>query len=283
MSFDLNKHAARLLMQEPFFAALSRTIEKRATTAIPTAGVRVNPRSAQFELVYNPDFLGSLPDNQKLGVLKHEFYHCIFGHVTNRSPEGGLKKLDNIAMDLAINSHLRGELPDMCCMPGVGPFAKLPAGKSYEWYKAALEGEYGEDGEGGEPGDQGIQVPVQDRFSARDTDLLDVQPRQYPGKAQELREGQQGHPGHVLVIGSHAVPAAVVTAIGDAEPDIGDHSSMGILQPVARNERIIHRWWLTGSALLVEYGECDHGVGRRADTSCPPPRSMMNSGEKGKR
>jgi len=153
MSFDLNKHAARLLMQEPFFAALSRTIEKRATTAIPTAGVRVNPQSAQFELLYNPEFMGSLPDNQKLGVLKHEFYHCIFGHVTNRSPEGGLKKLDNIAMDLAINSHLRGELPDMCCMPGAGPFAHLPAGKSYEWYKTALEDEHGEDGEGGEPGE----------------------------------------------------------------------------------------------------------------------------------
>ena len=130
MSFDLNKHAARLLMQEPFFAALSRTIEKRATTAIPTAGVRVNPQSAQFELIYNPEFMGSLPDNQKLGVLKHEFYHCIFGHVTNRTPEGGLKKLDNVAMDLAINSHLRGELPDMCCMPGEGPFADMPAGKS---------------------------------------------------------------------------------------------------------------------------------------------------------
>ena len=74
MSFDLNKHAARLLMQEPFFAALSRTIEKRATTAIPTAGVRINPRSAQFELLYNPEFLGSLPDNQKLGVLKHVIF-----------------------------------------------------------------------------------------------------------------------------------------------------------------------------------------------------------------
>jgi len=155
MSFDLNKHAARLLMQEPFFAALSRTIEKRATTAIPTAGVRVNPQSAQFELLYNPEFMGDLPDNQKLGVLKHEFYHCIFGHVTNRTPDGGLKKLDNIAMDLAINSHLRGELPDMCCMPGVGPFAHLPAGKSYEWYKAALEDEHGEDGEAGEPGEPG--------------------------------------------------------------------------------------------------------------------------------
>jgi hypothetical protein len=30
MSFDLKLHAYRLLMDEPFFAALSRKIEKRA-------------------------------------------------------------------------------------------------------------------------------------------------------------------------------------------------------------------------------------------------------------
>ena len=56
MSFDLKLHAYRLLMDEPFFAALSRKIEKRADYNIPTAGVRVDPDSAQFEMIYNPDF-----------------------------------------------------------------------------------------------------------------------------------------------------------------------------------------------------------------------------------
>ena len=56
MTFDLNRHTARLLKQEPFFAALSRKIDKRASTAIPTAGVRVNPDSGQFEMLYNPQF-----------------------------------------------------------------------------------------------------------------------------------------------------------------------------------------------------------------------------------
>ena len=55
--FNLNMHTARLLMREPFFAALSRRIDKTASTAIPTAGVRVNPDSAQFELMYNPEFM----------------------------------------------------------------------------------------------------------------------------------------------------------------------------------------------------------------------------------
>jgi hypothetical protein len=35
--FDLNLHTARLLMREPFFAALSRRIDKIRTDSVPTA------------------------------------------------------------------------------------------------------------------------------------------------------------------------------------------------------------------------------------------------------
>jgi predicted metal-dependent peptidase len=167
MSFDLKLHAYRLLMDEPFFAALSRKVEKRASTAIPTAGVMVNPDTAQFEMIYNPEFFASLPEEQVKGVLKHEFYHLIFEHVTSRKPEGVPHMAWNVAADLAINSHLVGELPEMACMPGVGPFADLPKGESAEWYLANLpqkdETEGGEGGEssesGGEPGEPGEGEP----------------------------------------------------------------------------------------------------------------------------
>ena len=159
MSFDLKLHAYRLLMDEPFFAALSRKIEKRASNAIPTAGVRVDPETAQFEMIYNPEFFASLPEAQVRGVLKHEFYHLIFEHVTSRKPEGVDHKTWNIAADLAINSHLVGELPDNACMPGVGPFADMPLGESAEWYLANFPKNEDGDGEGeggdgeGEPGE----------------------------------------------------------------------------------------------------------------------------------
>ena len=146
--FDLNKHTARLLMNEPFFAGLSRRIDKRKTTDIPTAGVMVDKKSAQFVLMYNPDYMEKLTDTQKLGVLKHEFYHLVFEHVTGRKPEGGLTKQDNMCMDLAINSHLIGELPDGACVPGVKPFEWAEPGKSYEWYKANWQPLDNEDGEG---------------------------------------------------------------------------------------------------------------------------------------
>mgnify|MGYP001396468377 FL=1 len=47
-AFDLNMHTARLLMREPFFAALSRRIDKRMTRAIPTAGVKVDKDTGKF-------------------------------------------------------------------------------------------------------------------------------------------------------------------------------------------------------------------------------------------
>ena len=47
MAFELNTHTAKLLMNEPFFASLSRRVEKTATTNVPTAGVRVNERGLE--------------------------------------------------------------------------------------------------------------------------------------------------------------------------------------------------------------------------------------------
>ena len=110
--FDLDLHTYRLLQAEPFFSALSRRIHKTPTTAIPTAGVKMNEGSGNFEMVYNPNFFAKLPDNQKLGVLMHEMYHIIFEHVTGRLPPEGMSKMWNIATDLAINSHLMDCLPE---------------------------------------------------------------------------------------------------------------------------------------------------------------------------
>ena len=165
--FDLNVYTFRLLQQEPFFAALSRRIHKYSTNAIPTAGVCVNKSTAQFEMVYNPEFMESLPDNQKLGVLMHEFYHIIFEHLTTRLPEGGMSKMWNVATDLAINSHLMDKLPEQGCFPSKEgtPFEKYPVGLSSEaYYKMLQEDEQfkkepedgqGEGGDGEGDGDGG--------------------------------------------------------------------------------------------------------------------------------
>mgnify|MGYP005812091237 FL=1 len=158
-TFDLNMHVARLLRDEPFFAALSRRVDKVASDAVPTAGVRVT-EEGKLEMAYNTQFFAGLTDVQRAGVLKHEFYHLVFEHVTGRLPEKKMTKIWNIATDLAINSHLQGQLPEACCMPGEGPFKNLPAGQSAEWYLKALkdmqkeqEENEGEGQQGNNPGD----------------------------------------------------------------------------------------------------------------------------------
>lgn len=137
--FDLNLNTARLLMEEPFFAAISRRIDKRASYAIPTAGVMINPDTAQFEMLYNPKFFADLTDLERTDILKHEFYHVLFEHVTGRMPTDVNLKLWNIATDLAINSHLHN-LPKGGLIPGEPdtPFEHLPRGESAEWYLANM-------------------------------------------------------------------------------------------------------------------------------------------------
>jgi predicted metal-dependent peptidase len=154
-TFDLNRYTFKLLQSEPFFASLSRRIQKRPSTAIPTAGVRLNKDTAQFEMLYNPQFFEDMADKERLGVLKHEFYHIIFEHVTGRLPPEGMSKMWNVATDLAINSHLMGELPEGGCFPTIKPFEEYPVGMSAEWYFSKLQNDdqfkpQEGDGEGGE-------------------------------------------------------------------------------------------------------------------------------------
>lgn len=144
-NYDLNRHVARYLKEEPFYAALSRHIEKIPSSAIPTAGVCVNPNSGTFELLYNPEFVGKLTDDEVVLLLKHEFLHLILEHVTGRMPDKSQMRMWNHATDLAINSEIFPKdapskdsiknLFDMCLIPGKeGPYKDLPIGQSADFY-----------------------------------------------------------------------------------------------------------------------------------------------------
>ena len=156
--FNLDQHIIGLLSDEPFFAALSRKLEKVATTSVPTAGVKFNEERARFEMYYNPQFLADLHEQNPRyvkGVLLHEFYHIVLLHVTSRLPSGGMTKKWNIATDLAINSELSDFEADYtspsgyslvssilpigkALIPSVGQFAKFPPCLSSEEYMGLL-------------------------------------------------------------------------------------------------------------------------------------------------
>jgi predicted metal-dependent peptidase len=157
-TFNLDEHIVDLLRDEPFFAALSRRMEKVATRSVPTAGVSFNEVRCRFELYYNPDFMGTLLEQDRKyvkGVLLHEFYHIMLLHVTSRMPEGKMTKKWNIATDLAINSELTvfgtdldaptgyavesSLLPtDKALIPTMGPFSEFPPHLSAEEYMNLL-------------------------------------------------------------------------------------------------------------------------------------------------
>jgi len=156
--FNLDEHIVDLLRDEPFFAALSRRMEKVASRAVPTAGVRFNEDRCRFELFYNPDFMGEMLEQDRKyvkGVLLHEFYHIMLLHVTSRMPKGKMTRKWNIATDLAINSELSvfvadseastgytvesSLLPmDKALIPTVGPFVDLKPHLSAEEYMTLL-------------------------------------------------------------------------------------------------------------------------------------------------
>jgi len=140
--FDISDHIYRLLQDEPYFAALSRQINKRENPSMPTAGIRYNKDTRSYELFYNADFMQKFEDPQKKFILMHELYHASFGHCTYRKWKDEDHKLSNIAMDLAINSlrHMRDIAIPEACMPGKGPFSFINQYEcSSEWYLTQIK------------------------------------------------------------------------------------------------------------------------------------------------
>lgn len=147
-----------LIIDEPFFGTISRYIKKKETKEIPTMAVSIDAR-LNMTLWYNLDFVNTLTDAEVRGVLKHEFYHLIFNHLTTANlakPEKLEKKMVevevdgekqtvevevdwphkawNIATDLFINSFLEDELPDCGVFAGKDLFEGWPKHRQSGWY-----------------------------------------------------------------------------------------------------------------------------------------------------
>lgn len=159
-TFNIDRHLLKFIQVSPFFSEISRHIFKRRTTTVPTAGIGWDPVYEQLTLFYNPNWLAKFAEEEVLGVIQHEYYHFVFGHITarRRTPH----KMWNIATDLAINSLIEKDiesgtqrrLPSCVLMPGKWPvvdgkeltpeqkaalpvsalIAEFPELQSSEWY-----------------------------------------------------------------------------------------------------------------------------------------------------
>ncbi len=158
--FELDPHLLNLMWDEPFFSSILRPITKVRTDSIPTAGVLA--KDGAITMWWNPMFVASLGSEKIKGLLKHECYHLVFEHTTQRKHDPHI--LWNYATDLAINSVIpESELPECGLIPGreflplteeqkekmgddavsryeliSNKIASFPKEKSSEWYFAEL-------------------------------------------------------------------------------------------------------------------------------------------------
>lgn len=190
--FDFSKYVLTVMQDCPFLCEILRRVDRRASIKIPTASMGYHPNTDSFVLTYNPIFMSGLKTSQIIGVIYHELYHLIFGHVTSRRRQP--HKRWNWATDLAINSiitasfskrgvSLADALPDGCLIPGVRPtgevskeladtIEKLPPMQCSEWYFERLkdhEEEIQKSGGGnGSGGDEGNSPPKSGQFDDHD-------------------------------------------------------------------------------------------------------------------
>jgi predicted metal-dependent peptidase len=115
LAFDLETHRVKMMLDEPFFAAVLRGVNYTRTQAIPTAGVLA--KDGEVHMWWNPKFLASLSTLQVKGLLKHEAMHLALNHTTDRRMTPHI--IHNYATDLAINSDIpKEELPEGGLVPG---------------------------------------------------------------------------------------------------------------------------------------------------------------------
>lgn len=136
--FDMGRLSAKFTIKEPFYGHVSRYVSKIADDSVGTAGVRVNKRG-KYEMLYSPRFFQGITEEESFAVLKHEYLHIIFQHITSRKKGESNHKRWNIATDLAINSFLMDELPSSGLFPGRGEFENFPVGLASERYYAMLD------------------------------------------------------------------------------------------------------------------------------------------------
>jgi predicted metal-dependent peptidase len=117
-----------LYMNDPFLGSVSMGISKVENNKMPTAAIGAvrTRRGAEIVMYLNTEFFRSLTPEHRRGVIKHELYHYIFGHLGSRAiGDTKYAKLFNYATDLAINSIIGAkELPGFCLIPGKRPVSK---------------------------------------------------------------------------------------------------------------------------------------------------------------
>lgn len=99
----------KFLFQDPFFACFLQEINVSYNYFAPTAYIAWKKEKDEFELGLNPDYFCSFELDQRVAILFHEVLHFMHKHLVRFKFEGiseEERKLQNIAMDMAINQYI---------------------------------------------------------------------------------------------------------------------------------------------------------------------------------
>lgn len=150
MSDSLSRAIIRLYDEERFYAELLLQMDRILSKDIPTAGVCVKNK---IQLHVNPEFFGSLSNEEQVAVLKHECQHILNQHIIRAKEldptiyeqkkgdaidsmiNGAKHMVINIAADCSIN-------PGIPNVPKDGILPKkfdLRNGETMEWYVEQLK------------------------------------------------------------------------------------------------------------------------------------------------
>ena len=149
--YSIARHIIPFMQDCPFYAEISRHVEKRCTRDTPTAAVSFDEKSDELVFWYNDVFFNGgtyvneagetieeegLTNWETRGVITHEFDHIVYGHLNERRHDP--HDIDNIAKDLANNwvimqkqgnpkdlkpGETARKLPRCALVPGVRPWA----------------------------------------------------------------------------------------------------------------------------------------------------------------
>ena len=168
---DFDQDIYNLVSGKTFLAHCIAQINRQATESLPTAAIGFDKERNKFTMWYNPQFMSELSSKHRRGVILHELFHFINHHITTRMPERKYMKIWNYATDLAINDHIKDQLPEFCLVPGRGPFAdlsKFPHNQTADFYFDILKEEQ---------------------------DELEEQLKQFMQEAEDAQDGQSGEGG----------------------------------------------------------------------------------------
>ena len=117
-----------------FYSFIIAKMNVQVTDKVPTAGVAWKNR--KYNLYINPEFFGTLSDDEKIGVLIHESLHVMLKHNFRQGERD--QRLFNIAAEIALNQLINrpAKLPEGAMFPETFDFKEnLTAEQYYELLK----------------------------------------------------------------------------------------------------------------------------------------------------